>query len=292
MAQPTLFGTETFTTDSAKDMLIACPLPERTETYTPIPHKLIMEQTDSALDSLGFKVKNIRYRSGMEGQLGQAEYHLQYGNDPEMGLMIAWQNSYNKLTSFKYAIGAHVFVCSNGMVAGDLGAYKRKHTGEAESESVYKIKSYLGEAKAIFDQLIKDKEFLKTVNLTTRRMAELMGTMFVEKQIITSTQLNIMKRDFEAPIYDYGVPKNNAWNLYNLATHAFKEDSPRNWLKRHTDLHKFFTSEFNMESPHRYETESVEILIPAGVEKTVEEVRPMIKEDIGTTSVDDILDMF
>ena len=103
---------------------------------------------------------------------------------------------------------------------------------------------YLGEASSIFNQLIKDREQLKKIELSPRQMAEMIGRMFIQEQIITSTQINIMKRELEKPTYDYGVPVENAWSLYNFATHAFKEDSPRNWIKRHIDLHDFFHNEF------------------------------------------------
>lgn len=234
---------------SAMERLFSAPLPERTESYTPIAHKVIDDKTREILQDMGFTLTTSKYNSSTDGMLGQCQYNIQYGNDTEMGLMVAWQNSYNKLVSFKYAVGAHVMVCSNGMVAGDLGAYRRKHTGTADQEAFEIIRNYLSSAKTIFEKLIADREHLKQINLTPTRMAELMGKMFIENEIITSTQINIMKREMYNPTYDYGVPKHNAWALYNFATHAFKEDSPRSWMKRHIDLHDFFGKEFALPMP-------------------------------------------
>lgn len=231
---------------TAQERLFAAPLPEKTDSYTPISHKVIDENTRIILADMGFKLTTTKYNSSTDGMLGQCQYNIEYGNDPDMGLMVAWQNSYNKLVSFKYAVGAHVMVCSNGCVSGDLGAYKRKHTGTADHEAFEIIKNYLYSAKSIFEQLVDDKEHLKKIELTPTRMAELMGKMFIEKEIITSTQINIMKRELYEPSYDYGVPITTAWGLYNMATHAFKEDSPRSWMKRHIDLHGFFNDEFTM----------------------------------------------
>lgn len=283
--QQTLFaGVPTFSDLSAKDILLKASLPQRTETYTPIAHGKIMQQTEGSLQRLGFNITHTRYRAAMDGNLGQAEYHLQYGNDPEMGLMVAWQNSYNKMASFKYAIGAHVFVCANGMVAGDLGAYKRKHTGEADHESVGMIETYLTDAKVIFNRLIEDRELLKEKTLNLRQMAELMGRLYVDEQIVNSTQLNIMKRELENPSYHYGVPVCNAWSLYNFATHAFKEDTPRNWLKRHADLHTFFGKEFGiateptaepMEQPMVMQLEPIQTFPQPELSREIEEILDM-----------------
>ena len=231
---------------TAMERLYATPLPERTDSYTPISHRVIDEKTRETLNSLGFTMSKSYYRASTDGLVGQAEYHINYGNDPEMGLMVAWQNSYNKAVSFKYAVGAHVFVCANGCVAGDLGAYRRKHTGSADIEAFEQMRVYLYGAKQIFEKLIADKEHLKKINITPTKTAELMGRMFIEKEIITSTQINIMKRELDKPTYDYGVPIHNAWSLYNFTTFAFKEDTPKNWMKRHIDLHNFFSEEFGM----------------------------------------------
>lgn len=283
--------------DSALYKMMNAPIPERTDSYTPIAHKSVIDYSTSTLQKMGFTIKNSIYRSSVDGLIGQGEYHLQYGNDPEMGLMLAWQNSYNKQVSFKYAIGAHVFICSNGMVAGDLASYKRKHTGTADSEALQHIESYVGDAKMIFERLIHDRECLKTQDLSPRQVAEMMGRMYIHDQIITSTQINIMKRELEKPTYDYGVDQHNAWAVYNYATHAFKEDNPRNWIKRHTDLHNFFASEFGIEgySVPTMETVSTEMtgVIEMPVETVVLTETPVIKSDIEfKDSVDDLLDMF
>jgi hypothetical protein len=283
--------------DSAYYKMMHAPLPERTESYTPISHKSVIDYSTGTLQKMGFTIKNSIYRSSIDGLVGQGEYHLQYGNDPEMGLMLAWQNSYNKQVSFKYAIGAHVFVCSNGMVAGDLASYRRKHTGTADEEALQHIETYVGDAKMIFERLIHDREILKNQDLTSRQVAEMIGRMYIEDQIITSTQINIMKRELEKPTYDYGVDPNNAWAVYNYATHAFKEDSPRNWIKRHSDLHNFFASEFGIEGYSIPKVESVLTETSGVIEMPSESIvlteTPVIKSDIEfKDSVDNLLDMF
>ncbi len=271
-------------TDTALYKLQTAPIPERTDSYTPIAHGTIIESTQQLLKNMNFKITRTQYRASTDGMIGQGEYHIQYGNDTEMGLMLAWQNSYNKTTSFKYAIGAHVFVCANGMVAGDLASYRRKHTGSADQEAFEQIYMQITEAKSIFDKLITDREQLKPIGLSEREIAEIMGRLYVEKQIITSTQLNIMKRELEKPSFDYGVPGNSAWSLYNYATHSFKEDNPRNWIKRHVDLHDFFGDHFQLEG-----------YTPADPQPQVFTMEQPIGELVlagSRDSVDDMLDMF
>lgn len=273
--------------DSALFKLYNAPVPERTDSYTPIAHKRIVEHTVDVLNKENFRIKKHFYRSNTDGTVGSGEYHLEYGGDSEMGLMLAWQNSYNKLISFKYAIGAHVFVCENGMVAGDLASYKRKHTGTADEDALIRIVDYIKDAGKIFTRLVEDREKLKQQELTLKQVSEMIGRMYLYDQIITSTQLNIIKREMDKSTYDYGVGPMNAWSIYNYATFAFKEDSPRNWIKRHTDLHKFFSREFDMyEIPSVPEDPGPEV-DSAGF--TVEDRQP---EVTSKTTQADLLDLF
>lgn len=274
---------------SAMETLFKAPLPAKTDSYTPIAHEVIDQKTRDILKDMGFTLQTSRYNSSTDGLLGQCQYNIQYGNDTEMGLMVAWQNSYNKLVSFKYAVGAYVMVCSNGMVAGDLGAYKRKHTGTADLEAFEIMRNYLYSAKSIFEKLIADRDHLKKIDLHPSEMAGIMGKMFIHNEIITSTQINIMKREMQNPTYDYGVSKYNAWALYNYATHAFKEDSPRSWMKRHVDLHEFFAENFGMEpSPKNEDVMQGNLFIEAPVvEKIIIESIPEPKHESFITLLDD-----
>jgi len=277
------FFSTTESVDTALQRMLSVSAPPRTKSYTPISHKTVIERTAYILNKMNFETKKTIYRSSTDGLIAQAEYHINYGNDPEMGLMIAWQNSYNKQVSFKYAVGAHVFICANGMVSGDLGAYKRRHTGEADVEALGSIENYLSCAKGIFDQLVKDRDELKKVQYNKKDIAELMGRMYVEKEIITSTQLNIMKRELEKPTYDYGVDPMNAWAVYNYATHAFKEDTPKNWITRHKDLHNFF---MNKETEFKFSPEE-----PKKQPQVFSMQQDVIQTDTSLIT-NDILDMF
>lgn len=275
--------------DTALYKLMNAPVPPKTDSYTPIAHATIIKNTAESLQANGFTIKNTRYRSSIDGLIGSGEYHLEYGGDPEMGLMLAWQNSYNKQITFKYAIGAHVFVCANGMVAGDLASYRRKHTGTADADALGYINQYIKDASKIFTTLIEDREMLKKHELNLRQTSEMMGRMFLCNQIITSTQLNIIKRELDSPTYDYGVGPLNAWAIYNYATHAFKEDNPKSWIKRHTDLHKFFRMEFGFGTPEPIPAEDPgPVIDSAGF--TVEDQIP--ETTAVTTEVDELLDMF
>lgn len=135
----------------------------------------------------------------MNAQIAQGVYHLNYGNDPEMGMMFAWSNSYDKSMRFKCAIGAYVFVCSNGIVSGDMGSWGRKHTGSAAEETQEAILLQIDNADVYYNQLVLDKENMKQIILKPKNSAEIMGRLFLEHKLINVEQLSIVKNELHTP---------------------------------------------------------------------------------------------
>lgn len=227
-----------------KEAIKNFPLPQHGKTYTVIPHGHAIDETQKALFSAGFNLKNELYKCTLDGQVAQGIYHLDYGNDPDMGLMFAWSNSYNKSMRFKCAVGAHVFVCMNGVVRGDMGSFVRKHTGSALYEATLNINEQILKAKEYFDVLVQDKEELKDVILTPKEKGTILGRLFAEQEILTLTQVGIVKRELDKPSHQYNCNPNSAWAMYNHVTLALKESHPQTFLEDHEVLHSFFINEY------------------------------------------------
>jgi hypothetical protein len=219
-------------------------LPQHGKTYSVIPHGHAIDETYKALFSAGFSLKSEQYRTTLDGQVAQGVYHLEYGNDPDMGLMFAWSNSYNKSMRFKCAVGGHVFVCMNGVVRGDMSSFVRKHTGSALYEATQHINDQIANARHHFATLVQDKEALKNVLLTPREKGTILGRLFAEQEILTLTQVGIVKREMDKPSFNYNCDANSAWAMYNHVTVALKESHPNSYLQDHETLHDFFINQY------------------------------------------------
>lgn len=219
------------------------PPPVHGLRYTPIPHGTIIDNTRLCLLNEGFTINQELYKCSLDGQIAQGTYHLNYGTDPDMGLMFAWSNSYNKQMRFKCAVGAHVFICMNGVVSGDLGNYKRKHTGSALIEVINNIKDQVSQAKVYYANLVADKEMLKQISLTRSKQGEVIGRLLIEQEILTLTQVGIVQREIQKPTNIYSADVNSAWDLYNHVTLSLKDSHPLNYLSDHQKVHNFFVNE-------------------------------------------------
>lgn len=237
MAANTSFVTE--------KVLRSAPLPSYGGRYSVITHGAIIDQTRSELKGAGINIIRELYKTNKDGKIAQGIYHLDVADNPDMGMMFAWSNSYNKLMRFKCAIGAQVFICMNGVVSGDMGNYARKHVGtSAFNDVITSIQSQIKDASANYKQLCQDKDILKAINLTKKDQCAILGRLFADADLVTPTQCTIIKREINTPSFNYNADKDSAWALYNHVTLALKESHPFNYLSDHQKVHTFFMDEF------------------------------------------------
>lgn len=225
--------------NTAKATLIATPLPQQTRTYKPVSHEQLIDLTLESIHQAGFKLSREFYTSAREGNIANGRFTIQNVADTEMQLQIGWQNSYDKTMTLKFAIGTRIFICENGCVSGDFGAFKKKHVGEIQTFAPATIIEYIKKSGEAFKRIQSERDAMKQIEITPRAQAELIGRMIIEEKFIESTQLNIIRKELKAPTFDYNCP-NSLWELYNYTTFAMKEVHPSLWMQNHIDAHKFF----------------------------------------------------
>lgn len=225
---------------ATKGEVMNAPLPQHEQTYTVIPHSRVIDVTLQELQNSGFYIKNEKYKEARGCNIVQGIYHLENRDDPDMGLMFAWTNSYDKSMRFKCAVGGHVFVCDNGVISGDMSSWARKHTGTADQEMEDTVTNQIRNATGSFGKLIQQKNEIKNIRLDKSEQGEIIGKLFIEHEVLTLTQLGIVQRELAKPSYQYGVSHDSAWALYNHITFALKESHPLSFISDHETVHKVF----------------------------------------------------
>ena len=221
--------------------LVAVKLPAQTNRYKPVSHAQLIDTTLNSIEQSGFKLDRQTYTWAGDGQVANGRYTISNVADSEMQIQIGWQNSYNKQVSLKFAIGIHVFICSNGMVNGDMGTFKRKHVGDIQEFTPQSITEYIKSAGDSFREMQIQRELMKQVELTKRQQGELIGRMIVEEGFISSSELNIIRKELQHPTHNYGA-ENSLWELYQHTTFSLKETHPVNWMTDHMSAHSFFVN--------------------------------------------------
>ena len=232
--------------DITRATLEAVPLPVHAATYTVISHKSIMDYALAEIAAMGFTVHSEEYRATHDGQIAQGIYQLNYNSDPEMSLMFAWTNSYNKQIRFKCAVGGYVHANQTVMLCGEIGTYARKHTGTADADTIAMMQTHLTNAQMYYDNLVADKDAMKVVSISSRRQAEILGVLFAEYEILTTEQASIIRQQMDKPSFFYNGGKDTLWSFYNHATVALQQSHPRTWMEDQRMLHWFISNEFNL----------------------------------------------
>lgn len=230
------------TYNSTKDVLIRAQLPQQTRTYKPITHQQLIDLTLESIQQAGFALDKELYSSTIDGQVANGNFTISNVSDKEMQLQIGWQNSYNKTLSLKFAIGARIFICSNGAVHGDMGSFKKKHMGTVQEFTPAAITEYIKQAGDTFQIMQTERERMKQIELSKRTQAELVGRLLLEEKLISTMQVNQIAAELANPTYDYGAP-GSMWELYQFTTQTMRETHPRFWINDHMQAHKFFVNE-------------------------------------------------
>ena len=227
--------------ECSKAHLISVPLPDHGDSYTVISHESVINHVYTELAQAGFGIVSEEYRATADGNIAQGVHVLQYNSDPELSMMFAWTNSYNKQVRFKCGVGAYVNHTGTTMVCGDMGSWARKHTGTADEETVATIKEQVTNAQMYYDQLVHDKNAMKDIKMNKRKQAQLLGILFAEYQILTTEQASIVRSQMDKPTHVF-EDSSSLWAFYNYVTTALQSSHPKTWMEDQRVLHYFIST--------------------------------------------------
>jgi hypothetical protein len=240
--------------ECSKAHLISVELPDHGDSYTVISHESVIDHVYYELAAAGFGIVSEEYRATADGNIAQGIHVLQYNSDPELSMMFAWTNSYNKQVRFKCGVGAYVNHTGTTMVCGDMGSWARKHTGTADEETVATIKEQVANAQMYYDQLVADKDAMKDIKMNKRKQAQLLGILFAEYQILTTEQASIVRSQMDKPTHVF-EDSSSLWAFYNYVTTALQSSHPKTWMEDQRVLHYFISSVNNFSKPLPVEVE-------------------------------------
>lgn len=220
--------------------LLQVPVPPKTDTYSPVPHKDIIEEIEKHINAAGGDIRQRSYRTNKKGTQVIGLFDVPFSKN--FDFRIAFRNSYDKSMSVAFVAGSSVLICSNGMIVGET-KFIRKHTGTVRDELSQKINATLSDYAGTMETVNRQSNRMKSIMLDKTLTAELCGRFFMEQDIITSSQLNIIKNELKSPTYEE-FSDNSLWSLYNHATHALKKTHPLNYIDSHKKLHNFVTENY------------------------------------------------
>lgn len=213
-------------------------LPAKTESYTPIPHGEMIDTIRRCMIENNLHIVNSFYKISNGGDKVIGSFHFDQ-DDSEFGGQIAFRNSYDKSMSAAIAVGGVVWICSNGMVVGEA-ILKRKHTGHADDEIFTYTQNAINDYATVHQLILNDSDEMKSIKLDKSSVARLIGEMYIEQDLMTATQLGIIKREIDFSEHFRMINNESSlWDVYNWCTESYKKSHPLNYLQDHINLHTF-----------------------------------------------------
>jgi hypothetical protein len=252
--------------NTSKAHLISVPLPNHAASYTVISHQFIIDYAFQSLTNAGFGIVDEEYRCTADGQIAQGIYKLNFNNDPELSMMFAWTNSYNKLVKFKCVVGAYINNTGSVMISGEVGSWVRKHTGTADTEVKSTIDNYITNANMYYNQLCSDKAAMELVALNRRKQSQLLGVLFAEYEILTTEQASMIRDQMKRPQQVF-TNTESLWAFYNYVTNALQSSHPKTWMEDQRILHYFIGTICDFSAS----VQSVTAQIPVAVIEPIED---------------------
>jgi hypothetical protein len=252
--------------NTTKAHLLSVPLPNHAATYTVISHQFIIDYAFQSLATAGFDIVDEEYRCTADGQIAQGIYKLNFNSDPELSMMFAWTNSYNKQVKFKCVVGAYINNTGSVMISGEVGSWVRKHTGTADTEVKLTIDNYITNAYMYYNQLCSDKAAMELVALNRRKQSQLLGVLFAEYEILTTEQASMIRDQMKRPQQVF-TNTESLWAFYNYVTNALQSSHPKTWMEDQRILHYFIGTICDFSAP----VQSVSAQIPVTVIEPIED---------------------
>ncbi len=210
-------------------------LPEATDSYLPVSHyhladKLLTISQDLLTD---YVLLGEHYALARGGNQLFALLNFKKGNK-ELGLAVAFRNSYDRSMSIGLAIGATVFICDNLALSGDVAVMK-KHTKNVWNALEDLAISILYRAGRNFQKVVADADRLKTIPMENRQAFELMGYLFGQN-IVSPRQLTVVKEEWLKPSHQEFQARNK-WSFFNAVTEALKSCPPVSIMEKHKEAY-------------------------------------------------------
>ena len=221
-------------------------LPAKTKSYEPVGHRPLVDKViELAKPKYGTPDKT-GFRIAGNGNQMFAQLNYNMAGEENARLSIGIRNSYNKSLAVGICSGASIIVCDNLMFVGDI-VKMRKHTVNVWNDLDEIVMEGIQSADQNFNDLMDDSMALSNITLNDTNVAHVLGELFVNKEILTSNQLNIATREWKAGENDsHAWSDRNAWSLYNACTEALKVSHPSEIMDRQLELHNYFTNRYEL----------------------------------------------
>jgi hypothetical protein len=197
------------------------PLPEATDTFQPVSHKLLVDSLEEALNLRNFRIVRSSFAASPDGMklFGLLEINA---TTEGVRFAIGLRNSNDKSMRLGLVAGYRVKVCDNMMFEGEFKPMLAKHTKGLdliESVSIGIDRIHRG-----FEPLSRSIKTKRLTRITDDEARVLIYQAFLEEKFPITLIKDVHRNYFSPPHEEFG--ERTLWSLENAFTESFKELAP------------------------------------------------------------------
>jgi len=225
--------------ETAYNLMIAAPVPEKTDTYTPVAHQNIDEYIKQVVSEMGVQIVDQEYKISGNGQVAMGLYTLDKQMvEKDIQFRVAWRNSYDKSRKFSLATGLRIMACGNGAFWGDSGNLTRSHRGDLDYDFRRLVENEILRMDSKLSQGLELNHRWSKERLTNKQWRAMFGEIIMDTKIITPTMLTPLREDLKhGPFRVQGDGSHTRWGMYMNLTHALKSVHPGVYIKLQKEAH-------------------------------------------------------
>lgn len=220
----------------ARSDLEFLPVPEATDTFQPISHKMLVDALEEALNLRNFRIFRSDFAASQDGMklFGLLEINSILDG---VRFAIGLRNSNDKSMRLGLVAGYRVQVCDNMMFQGEFKPMLAKHTKGLdliESVSIGVDRIHRG-----FEPLYRSIETKRLMRITDDEARVLIYEAFLEEKFPISLIKDVHRNYFSPPYEEFA--ERTLWSLENAFTESFKELAPIKQYEVTTKLGRFIS---------------------------------------------------
>ena len=224
--------------EATMEQVRVCPMPNSTETYTPIGHHELIDTVLGTLGGSGLRVVHEAHALWQNGNRYFGSFQLANGSDhDDYALVIGLRNSHDKSFPAGLACGSGVFVCDNLAFSGEV-QLSRRHTARIREDLPRLITTAVGRLGTMKVNQEKRIDAYKQCDMTDLQAHDLM-IRAVDVGAVPVTKLPYVIKEWRKPSHDEFGPR-TAWSLFNGFTDGYRELGAITTLRRSLPLHGLF----------------------------------------------------
>jgi len=228
--------------DASEAEVNAVSVPERTETYTPIPHSRLIEQFRRTVPLHGMKIERLRLGLANEGKRLFGVANVVNGSgQPDWGIALGFRNSYDKSMTVDGCGGTNVFVCDNLAMHGQF-RFKHRHVGTVDRDLPAMVEELVGQMVGFKAEMTAQVDRFKAAPVSDSRAHDV-ACLALRAGIVRVTSLPRVLDEWYKPSH-VEFEQRTAWSLFNAFTEIAKGASPATQMSGTLGLTGLFNREF------------------------------------------------